>query len=71
VTLVVQVGSVGPLPNTASVRGNEPDPNSSNDSSSFLVLVGSANIPAVSEPLLLAFAALLAAAAIFVLRRDR
>jgi uncharacterized repeat protein (TIGR01451 family) len=70
VTLMVRTGPVGPLFNTASVRGNEPDPDPSNDTSSFAVNVGATAIPAVSDKGLLVFAVLLAAAAVFVLRRD-
>jgi uncharacterized repeat protein (TIGR01451 family) len=70
VTLMVRAGQVGTLFNTASVRGNEPDPDPSNDTSSFGVNVGATAIPAVSEQGLLVFAVLLAAAAVFVLRRN-
>jgi uncharacterized repeat protein (TIGR01451 family) len=70
VTLMVRTGPVGALINTASVRGNEPDPDPSNDTSSFAVNVGATAIPAVSGQGLLVFAVLLAAAAVFVLRRN-
>ena len=70
VTLIVRTGLAGTLFNTASVRGNEPDPDPSNDTSSFAVNVGATAIPAVSEQGLLVFAVLLAAAAVFVLRRN-
>jgi uncharacterized repeat protein (TIGR01451 family) len=70
VTLTVRTGPVGPLFNTASVRASEPDPDPSNDTSSFSVNVGATAIPAVSEQGLLVFAFFLAAAAVFVLRRD-
>ncbi|MEO8431172.1 MAG: DUF11 domain-containing protein [Acidobacteriota bacterium] len=70
VVLSVRATTPGPVSNTARVRGNEPDPFPSNDSSSITVPLGSANgIPVLSPASLSLLALLLAASALLTLRR--
>jgi uncharacterized repeat protein (TIGR01451 family) len=67
VVVVVRLETSAPVVNSASVRGNEPDPNPSNDSSTAVVAPSSA-IPTVSAWGLLALALGLLAAARSLLR---
>jgi uncharacterized repeat protein (TIGR01451 family) len=68
ISIVVHVGIGGPLVNRATVSGNEPDPNGSNDSSTAITAIEGSSIPTLSGLGLLVLAAGLLGVARLLLR---
>jgi uncharacterized repeat protein (TIGR01451 family) len=72
ITLVVRASAAATVSNTASVGGNESDPDPANNSSTFTASIGAgAAIPLLSPLAQALLVALLAAAALLVLARAR